>query len=119
MAVGRAKLMIARNTVLYALKLRLQTGKITLNRLPDDFQVDFVVTMRNAITHCVHDLPRDIAVLRSKLRGYAQDVIRRFANDLDVTDHGVLRKRSTAPPCQAPSYAMAGALIGSNSSIRL
>ena len=28
-------------------------------------------------------------------------------------------KRSTAPPCQAPSYAMAGALIGSNSSIRL
>ena len=29
------------------------------------------------------------------------------------------RKRSTAPPCQAPSYAMAGALIGSNSSIRL
>lgn len=31
----------------------------------------------------------------------------------------VIRKRSTAPPCQAPSYAMAGALIGSNSSIRL
>ena len=31
----------------------------------------------------------------------------------------VLCKRSTAPPCQAPSYAMAGALIGSNSSIRL
>ena len=31
----------------------------------------------------------------------------------------MLCKRSTAPPCQAPSYAMAGALIGSNSSIRL
>ena len=39
----------------------------------------------------------------------------------DVLTHAAVqqRKRSTAPPCQAPSYAMAGALIGSNSSIRL
>ena len=36
-----------------------------------------------------------------------------------VGRHPVVGKRSTAPPCQAPSYAMAGALIGSNSSIRL
>ena len=37
----------------------------------------------------------------------------------EACNHNNDGKRSTAPPCQAPSYAMAGALIGSNSSIRL
>ena len=41
------------------------------------------------------------------------------AAEVDQIVADIIGKRATAPPCQAPSYAMAGALIGNSSSIRL
>ena len=74
------------------LDLRMQSGEFAVDGLPDHFKVHLVVAVRNAIAHGIHDLPWNVVVQRCKGWIYAQDVVRRLANDLDVATNGILNE---------------------------
>ena len=61
-----------------------------MDGFPDNFQINFEVTMSNAITHCIYDRPGYFRVSTGKLGVVNFYVVSGFAYDFKIADYGIL-----------------------------
>src|SRR5260364_280264 len=64
-----------------------------LHCFPDDFQINREISVLYTVTHQISIFPYNIGILFSKLRIMFFDVACRFANNLNIADHGILYHR--------------------------
>jgi len=58
---------------------------------PNEIEIDFDVTMRQPVTHCVDLLPRHLGMLLRESGTFLENAPRRLSNDLQVPNYRVLR----------------------------
>jgi hypothetical protein len=59
---------------------------------------NFFIAMRNTVAHGIHDLPRNAIIGRSKSCIYPQYFVGGLANDLNVSNHGILNQLAAQKP---------------------
>jgi len=62
-----------------------------MDRLPDDLEIHIEIAVGQGIPHLVSELERNFLMRLCKLRVVLANVVRRFADDLERPNDGILR----------------------------